>query len=936
METKIKTKTFVSFVSLIGLSFLMLIFYSLPVEAMANPASEYCVGVGGTLEIRTQEDGGQYGVCIFSDGSECEEWALYNGDCQKGLVQEERGEKNIQNKNQNKKAIAQLKEVYERLNKINQGAAKEKLQDLQTMVSFDENVSAEDFGIKKSGGILRMIGTFLAPGIQDSETEQIGILPDSKLYPFKNFWRKVKMTFTFNPIKKAELQERYTNEKFIETVKVYEKNKDSRQVEKLLEGYEKDIELIKKRVEKIKQTSKNKDKIDNFLDNLIDHLIKRQKMIQELKEELKEKLPPERYEKIEKQFNRTIEQLGRIIEHLEKSQTKLKERFAEIAFMQRGSEFRDFKNLEILKEIEEKMSPRAKEALSDTRKNLAKEFVQKMERMNLEERILFKEYVKNIKGNPANHLEIIEEIKSKEIPPEVRVELEKAREEAIRQVEEKMEGMKARGRNPEELFEHFKEGGVEKLRVIKVLENKLSPEFSEKIKKIKEENIRQINKKISKNFAERDKFIEKAKEFHDVSQFEILDEIKKEADDDVKVVINEAKNKVYKEFEKDIERAKTTKNKRKILEKLTTDQPKHIEVLTRVRAEFEGKLPPESKAPEVLNQVIEMQVEKINSQVENIKDRTKIEKFKEQIQKNGEIKKEIESRIPDFKKRMEARKNLIKKYRPILKKKPSEKICKDLCGDGICQEVVCMAVGCPCPETAESCPEDCKKVKKECGKEGQLPVNGVCCEGLVKKGDAKINKKTEECLYMRHLICLKCGDGECNSKYENKCNCPEDCKKEEKTCLEKCKSQGYVSGVCRTWPIYPGVEKCKVNEINIGKTLDCFVEPRRVGVGKGCCCKKIEEEFCTAKTGERLSLTKAKEIASASSECGRYKLAESHVCNSYTGTWWLDLDIEKPGCNPACVVNVITKEAKINWRCTGLDIRGEEGLDIKLKKYEKR
>lgn len=36
-----------------------------------------------------------------------------------------------------------------------------------------------------------------------------------------------------------------------------------------------------------------------------------------------------------------------------------------------------------------------------------------------------------------------------------------------------------------------------------------------------------------------------------------------------------------------------------------------------------------------------------------------------------------------------------------------ERFCKDLCGDGVCQEVVCMAVDCPCAESAESCPEDC-------------------------------------------------------------------------------------------------------------------------------------------------------------------------------------------------------------------------------------
>lgn len=40
---------------------------------------------------------------------------------------------------------------------------------------------------------------------------------------------------------------------------------------------------------------------------------------------------------------------------------------------------------------------------------------------------------------------------------------------------------------------------------------------------------------------------------------------------------------------------------------------------------------------------------------------------------------------------------------------PSEGICKDLCGDGVCQEIVCLAEGCPCPETPQSCPQDCQR-----------------------------------------------------------------------------------------------------------------------------------------------------------------------------------------------------------------------------------
>jgi len=51
--------------------------------AIANPASANCEEQGGKLEIRTAEDGSQAGYCILKDGSECEEWAFYRGECGK-------------------------------------------------------------------------------------------------------------------------------------------------------------------------------------------------------------------------------------------------------------------------------------------------------------------------------------------------------------------------------------------------------------------------------------------------------------------------------------------------------------------------------------------------------------------------------------------------------------------------------------------------------------------------------------------------------------------------------------------------------------------------------------------------------------------------------------------------------------------------------------
>lgn len=63
------------------------------------------------------------------------------------------------------------------------------------------------------------------------------------------------------------------------------------------------------------------------------------------------------------------------------------------------------------------------------------------------------------------------------------------------------------------------------------------------------------------------------------------------------------------------------------------------------------------------------------------------------------------------------------------------KPCKNKCGDGICQQVVCTSLNCPCAETNETCPIDCSadKIEKYCKTEKD------CACGM------KIG--TEECFY---------------------------------------------------------------------------------------------------------------------------------------------------------------------------------------------
>lgn len=79
-----------------------------------------------------------------------------------------------------------------------------------------------------------------------------------------------------------------------------------------------------------------------------------------------------------------------------------------------------------------------------------------------------------------------------------------------------------------------------------------------------------------------------------------------------------------------------------------------------------------------------------------------------------------------------------------------------------------------------------------------------------------------------------------------------------------------------------------------------------------------DDNTCSTTSGKTMTLGEAKVIALAS-DCGD-RIDVEAVCNPVTGTWWIDMDVQKPGCSPACVVDIETEQAEVNWRCTGLAV----------------
>ena len=55
-----------------------------PRAALANPASQNCAAKGGKVSIEKNGKGAQFGVCMFPDDMQCEEWAMMRGECKVG------------------------------------------------------------------------------------------------------------------------------------------------------------------------------------------------------------------------------------------------------------------------------------------------------------------------------------------------------------------------------------------------------------------------------------------------------------------------------------------------------------------------------------------------------------------------------------------------------------------------------------------------------------------------------------------------------------------------------------------------------------------------------------------------------------------------------------------------------------------------------------
>ena len=337
-------------------------------------------------------------------------------------------------------------------------------------VELDENIIADDLDISEQN-----------------------VLPNNPFYFFKRGWRGIQSAFIFNPVKKAELKLRFADERLIEAKKMAEavdSKKASDIISKAIENYEKEVKRVKEQMDKFEGI--DVERVEKFVERFSDHQIKQQKLINRIEKKLTEKeVSPEIIEKI-------IEHKERAMEHFANGALSavnpevLREKLEKVIEEGSGSEFKHFKNLEILKSLEERVPEEARKSIIRAQEN-AKKSLNNFLSDNKENSERFKNFIENSGGDALRKLKVIDELDIDNFDGNIKRILNDAREKTLDKARDIFENIDTDDAK-DKFFKRLENINTKDLNIINRLEEKLPADATERLRNAKEKVIENENR----------------------------------------------------------------------------------------------------------------------------------------------------------------------------------------------------------------------------------------------------------------------------------------------------------------------------------------------------------------------------------------------------------------------------------------------------------
>lgn len=475
---------------------------------------------------------------------------------------------------------------------------------LDQKISLDEDFTPADFGV-----------------------ETVGTLPNSPFYFLKTARRGIASFFTFDPTKKAELSLQYASEKFVEAQTLAgEKGADPADIAAALDNFNTQLERAQGRIERAGTTGTDAAK-DTLSEKVMDSVLKYTKSLDRLEKDL----PPEAAQKIEETKDTAFATFGTVGGLL--APEKVAEKVAIVLDDQKGSEFKNFKNVEVLKEVQENAAPALGEALKVAEDNTLIKLQNELEGLENSKKALLKDFVQEVSGNELRHLEIIGELEARPVSVDLRDAISNAKEETLVRTEKRLETLTPEQRK--EYWQHLESGDLEDVRIVKELENNIKPEVFQNVAEIKKSVTESYAKKFENTSdKEKEKILEKVGQFHDAESLAIFDEINALIPDDKKGVFEEIKKRAAEAIRKDLDGARNVEQRKVILDSLAGDHPEELQAIEWF------KNGADKSYKNVFDALAQTQFKAIEDHAGQINDKDRLANFESDVRKQQDVFKE--------------------------------------------------------------------------------------------------------------------------------------------------------------------------------------------------------------------------------------------------------------------------------------------------------
>ena len=255
----------------------------------------------------------------------------------------------------------------------------------------------------------------------DLEVNPPTILPDSPFYFLKNLGRGIRTFFTFNPLAKTELREKFANEKLMELKKMVEMNKSANAIRGAAQNYQEEVETVKKFAERIRTTAQENEQVGTFLDKYI----QQQALHDRVLGKLADQVPAEVLEKIQASRELHLEKFSEVMQKLE-DKDKIAERLEKNLDLVKGSDFKNFINIGIVEALKEKLPEDIRVKIEEKQEEMLGKLHEKLEALPAEKLENFTQYIKQISGDKVKHLDIIGTLEGKKLSDKLRPIIEAA------------------------------------------------------------------------------------------------------------------------------------------------------------------------------------------------------------------------------------------------------------------------------------------------------------------------------------------------------------------------------------------------------------------------------------------------------------------------------------------------------------------------------